>query len=168
MMDFSERAQIWEPCFQDYGMHLFCAETPGDLERFETELRKLLKVRPLRKDKRGLAELWSRKEFSCLDRDTMDTMAILTDSAEILNKMERYEGEGGYNMCLAVEEMRRDWKAEGRAEGKSLGRAEGMASQMVSIINSIMDKLQCSMEDACEIAGKTPEEYCRAKELRQC
>ena len=30
-------------------------------------------------------------------------------------------------MCLAVEEMKRDWKAEGRAEGEAKGRAAGKA-----------------------------------------
>ena len=30
-------------------------------------------------------------------------MAIMTDSTKILEKLEEYEEEGGYNMCLAVD-----------------------------------------------------------------
>lgn len=161
MMDFSGEAQIWKQCFQDYGMHLFCAGNCDELKDFKTELRRLLEVLPLRKDKQRLSELWSREEFAHLDRDTMEAMAVLTDSTEILNKMERYREEGGYNMCLAVEEMRRDWKAEGKAEGN----AEGKASQMISIIDSMMEKMQCSLEAACELAGKTLGEYYKAQSL---
>lgn len=82
---------------------------------FDTDLRQLLEVLALRKDKQGLAKLWSREDFTHLDRETAETMAIMTDSTEILEKLDHYEtAEGGYNMCLAVDEMRREWKEAGR------------------------------------------------------
>ncbi|MDE7114564.1 MAG: Rpn family recombination-promoting nuclease/putative transposase [Acetatifactor sp.] len=150
MMDFGGRKDIWQKYFHDYEMTLFCANTPGDLTRFHTDLRQLLEVLPLRKDKKALSKLWSGNEFSHLSRDTMETMAIMTDSTEILENIEKYMTEGGYSMCLAVEEMRRDWKEEGRTEGEAL--------QIISIIDNMMENLQCSLERACEIAGRPPGE----------
>lgn len=116
MMDFNQDIHAWQSCFHDYGMTLFCAGEPNNLTCFRTELKQLLEVLSLRKDKKKLSTLWSQEEFACLDRETAETMAVLTDSTEILEKLEDFRNEGGYNMCQAVDEMRSDWKAEGKAE----------------------------------------------------
>ena len=57
----------------------------------------------MRKDKKGLSELWNRQDFTRLDRDTAEIMAIMTDSTEILEKLDNYENEEGEcSMCLAM------------------------------------------------------------------
>ena len=110
----TDNGELWRQCFHNYGMTLFCAGEVENPALFGTDLRQLLEVLALRKDKQGLAKLWSREDFSHLDRETAETMAIMTDSTEILEKLEHYETtEGGYNMCLAVDEMRREWREEG-------------------------------------------------------
>lgn len=43
-------------------------------------------------------------------------MAVMRNSVEILKRLETNE-EGECNRCLAVEEMRRDWKTKGKVEG---------------------------------------------------
>lgn len=116
MMRFGREAEDWQDVFHDYGMTLFCAGERNDLSCFGTDLKLLLKVLQLRQDKEELLSLWSGEAFSQLDLVTAETMAVMTDSVDILKKLERTE-EGECNMCLAVEEMRRDWKAEGKAEG---------------------------------------------------
>lgn len=158
MIGFPEETEVWQQHFHDYGMTLFCVSEPFDPTQFNTELRQLLEVMPLRQDKAALAELWGREEFACLDRETIETMAVLTDSMEILDKLEEYEEEGGYNMCLAVEEMRHDWKEEGRAEGiievgLDCGLSEG------EILQKLQQKLDVSLAKAQEylfmFAGQT-------------
>ena len=117
MMRYGDKTGVWQKCFLDYGMRLFCANTPEGLEDFQTELRQLLMVLPLREDKSALSALWSREEFSHLERDTVETLAIMTDSTKILSRLTEYEEDGGYNMCLAMRELEHDWKEEGREEG---------------------------------------------------
>lgn len=76
-------------------------------------------------------------------------------------------------MCLAMRELKNDWRAEGKEEGIEEGFARGMEQGVkqgimqgvVLTIDNIMRKLSCSLEDACEIAEKTPEEYHRIKQL---
>ncbi len=163
MMEFPEgEDSLWKEYFHDYGMTLFCADEPGDLERFKTGLRLLLEVLKLRQDKEALLRLWEQEEFSHIDRDTAETIAVLTDSVEILNKLEDYENkEGGYSMCLAVDEMRKEWKAEGKAEGIAEGIEKGKAEGIIetgldfglsesAILEKLQQKMQISLEKAQE------------------
>ena len=165
MMAFEEtdNAELWRQCFHNYGMTLFCAGEVDNPALFDTDLRQLVEVLALRKDKQGLAELWNREDFSHLDRETAETMAIMTDSTEILEKLEHYETtEGGYNMCLAMDELRRDWKAEGRAEGRAEGEAKGEANIIIS-----MFKKGFTMEQIAEAADKGIDEIQVIIESRQ-
>ncbi len=160
MMQFGKEAEGWQNLFHDYGMTLFCAGEQRDLSGFATDLKLLLEVLQMRQDKDGLLKLWSGESFSHLDLKTAETMAVMTDSVDILKKLETTE-EGGCNMCLAVEEMRRDWKAEGRAEGKSEGKTEGKAEGIIemgmeyglsesAILEKLQDKLGVSLQTALE------------------
>lgn len=145
MMKFPEETKVWQGHFHDYGMTLFCANEAEDFAKFRTELKQLLEVLPLRQNKKALSELWSREEFSHLDKETITTMAIITDSTEILDRLETYEEEGGYNMCLAVEEMRKDWKAEGIIETSlDFGLSEN------DILERLQEKLDVSLQKAQE------------------
>ncbi len=167
MMHFGRETEGWQDVFHDYGMTLFCAGEQKDLSRFGTDLKLLLKVLQLRQDKNGLLRLWSEEPFSHLDLETAETMAVMTDSVNILKKLEVTE-EGGCNMCLAVEEMKRDWKAEGRAEGEAKGRAEGKAEGEAKgiielgiefglsendILARLQNKLNVSLQAAQEYMG---------------
>ncbi|MCM1044124.1 MAG: Rpn family recombination-promoting nuclease/putative transposase [Candidatus Gastranaerophilales bacterium] len=177
MMRYEDRRGVWQGCFQDYGMRLFCANEAKGLENFQTELKQLLMVLPLREDKNALSALWNREEFSHLERDTVETMAVMTDNTEMLDRLAEYKEEEGYSMCKAMEELKRDWKEEGIAEGISEGMkrgieqgieqgiTQGILQGIVLTIDNFMQKLPCSLEKACEIAGKTPEEYHRIKQM---
>ena len=156
MMRFGKEAEGWRNLFHDYGMTLFCAGERNDLSRFGTDLKLLLEVLRLRQDKEGLLKLWSREPFSHLDLETAETMAVMTDSVDILKKLAITE-EGGCNMCLAVEEMKRDWKAEGRAEGKAEGEAKGIIEIGIEfglsekdILSRLQNKLDVSLQAAQE------------------
>lgn len=144
MMRFGKGMEGWQDVFHDYGMTLFCAEEWKDLSRFGTDLKLLLEVLQLRQDKEGLLRLWSGEPFSHLEPATAEIMAVMTDSVDILKKLETTE-EGGYNMCLAVEEMKRDWKAEGIIEmGMECGLSEN------TILEKLQNKLDVSLQTALE------------------
>lgn len=59
----------------------------------------------------------------------------------------------GVCMCQAIREMMED------------SRSEGSASQVIEIIENIMKELQCSLEKACKIAGKTVSEYRQSEQI---
>ncbi|MDE7113335.1 MAG: hypothetical protein K2O57_04015 [Acetatifactor sp.] len=148
MMRFEKVAEDWQNVFHDYGMTLFCAGERNDLSCFGTDLRLLLEVLQLRQDKDGLLKLWSGEPFSHLDLETAETMAVMTDSVDILKKLEITE-EGECNMCLAVEEMRRDWKAEGEAKGIiEIGIEFGLSEN--DILTRLQNKLDVSLQTAME------------------
>ena len=71
-------------------------------------------------------------------------MAVMTDSMDILKKLEITE-EGGCNMCLAVEEMRRDWKAEGIIE---MSVEYGLSEN--AILETLQNKLGVSLQTALD------------------
>ena len=72
-------------------------------------------------------------------------------------------------MCQAIREMMEDSRmegiAEGEARGEARGRSEGSASQIIEIIENIMSELQCSLEKACKVAGKTVSEYRQSEQI---
>ena len=43
--------------------------------------------------------------------------------------------------------------------------AKGSASQIIEIIENIMSELQCSLEKACKVAGKTVSEYRQSEQI---
>ncbi|MCM1563522.1 MAG: hypothetical protein NC079_07915, partial [Clostridium sp.] len=140
MMRFEPGTEAWANRFHDYGMTLFCADgTTGGPELFHTDLRRLMEVLPLRGDKRALDKLCQSEEYANLSRDTIETIAIMTESPKILEKLDEYENvEGGYSMCQAMRELEQDWKAEGEVKGRTEGRMEG---RMEGKIEAILDFL---------------------------
>lgn len=117
MMNFEGASQKWQEFFQDYGMKLFCVNEIRDFSIFKTGLRQLLQVLPYRKNKKKIWELWERDEYKHLDRDTAEAIAIMTDATTVLERLDEYKTEGGYNMCQAMDELRQDWFAEGEERG---------------------------------------------------
>ena len=85
------------------------------------------------------------------------------------NKKKYKTEKGEYNMCQAIREMMEDSRmegiAEGEARGEARGRSEGSASQIIEIIENIMSELQCSLEKACKVAGKTVSEYRQSEQI---
>ncbi len=151
MMRFGQGTDGWQELFHDYGMTLFCAGERSDLSRFGTDLRLLLETLQLRQDKDGLIKLWSGEAFSHLNPETAETMAVMTDNVDILKRLEITE-EGEYNMCLAVEEMKRDWRAEGKAEGIiETGMECGLSED--AILEKLQSKLEISRQKALEYLG---------------
>lgn len=147
----------WRGCFHDYGMALFCVGEEIDLSGFRTELKLLLKALSYRQDKKKLYELWREEEFSRLDRETAEAIAVMTGRPQILDKLEEYEEGGICNMCLAMDELEKDWLEEGLARGKAEGKAEGIIEIGLEfglsegdILKRLQTKLNISLQKAQE------------------
>ncbi len=139
------------------------------LSVFHTELRLLMEVLCLRQNKEEMDKLWNREDFSHVHRETAETIAVMTDSTELLEKLEQQKDDqegGGYDMCLAMEELRKDWIARGEVYGKAEGKAEEIVAMGLEfdlsrndILNRLQNRLQVSEQRAgeyLELFGSRP------------
>ena len=181
MMDFGEDSQgrgdeeAWRDCFADYPMRLVCANELADCSGFRTSLRELFAILFCRRDKERLKELLDRESaYQNMDEETAQTLGVLMGIKGFAQNSKRYRTEKGeYDMCQAIREMVEDSRmagkaegiAEGEARGKAAGKAEGSAGQIIEIIENIMKELQCSLEKACKVAGKTVSEYRQSEQI---
>lgn len=142
MMDFKDAPPGWEELFHDYGMSLFCAGEVEDLSVFQTGLRQFLEVIPLRDDKDKLDALLSGESYQHLDRETAETIAIITDSTVILERLDEYETGGEYNMCKAMDDLKTDLQAK-----ELLKNIRSLMKTMRLTIDQAMDALEVPEED---------------------
>lgn len=91
-----------------------------------------------------------------MDAETYEVIGKLT-GVKLSGMQEKPENEQEeQDMWKAIEDLIEDGRVEGRHD---------KANQLISIIGSIMEKLHCTLEEACDIAGQSLEEYMQAKEL---
>ncbi|MDE5746099.1 MAG: Rpn family recombination-promoting nuclease/putative transposase [Acetatifactor sp.] len=147
----------------EYPLHILDLNEENDYSRFHTSLRTVLELYARQVDKgQFMNYVKTHKECRHLDVETYEIIGKLLNSEKLWETQEMIgEGEEERDMYDVIGELIEDGRAEGRIQGK----AEGSAHQMIAIINSLMEKLHCTLEEACEFAGKSVEEYRRAEEL---
>lgn len=147
----------------EYPLHILDLNRENDYSGFRTSLRTVFELYACRTDKGRFLDYVKTHEECChLDVETYEIIGKLISSAKLQEAQEKMEeGEEEQDMYDVIGELIED----GRAEGRMQGRDEGSASQMIAIIGCMMEKLHCTLEEACEIAGKTVEEYRQAREL---
>ncbi len=91
-----------------------------DFTIFKTELGQLLQAISCKNDKEKLKKLLRDKNYSHLERETAEAIAIMTDNASLLEKLDEYENEGGYNMCKGLD----DWAKEEQEKSEIRGKIE--------------------------------------------
>lgn len=139
----------------EYPLHILDLNEENDYSRFHTSLRTVLELYACRVDKgKFLNYVKTHEECRHLDVETYEIIGKLLNSEKLQETKEMIgEGEEERDMYDVIGELIED------------GRVEGSARQMIAIVNSLMEKLHCTLEEACEFAGKSVEEYRRAKEL---
>ena len=122
-------------------------------------MRTVFELYARRSDKKLFLD-YVKKHEECrhLDVETHEVIRQLMGASKLRRLQEKPEQEEEeQDMWKAVEDLIEDGRLEGRQEGESI--------QIISIIDSMMEKLHCTLEEACEYAGKTLEEYQQAKAL---
>lgn len=154
MVEFGDDSESWKQMFADYPMRLVCVNEMTDFSGFKSSLGQLFRVLALRNDKKAMKNLFQENpEYHHVDRDTMEAIAIMTNSEKMLENMEKYENEeGGYEMCRAFAELIEDGKKEGREEGREeLIRTmleSGISCEELSTITKI------ALDEIMRIKGK--------------
>lgn len=128
MMDFGD----FPAAFSDYHMHLVCADDVGLAENCNTQLGLLLRVLAARGDRERMEALKNSDEFNHIDAETSKAIAELADMPKLLEHVEKreQEQEGGYSMCVAIDEMVEDGEKRGEKRGlEKVNRLNAMLLQ---------------------------------------
>ena len=127
----------------------------NDYSGFRTPLRTVFELYARRSDKQQFLDyVKEHKECRHLDMETHEVIKQLMGASKLRSLQEQTEEEEEeQDMWKAIEDLIED------------GRQAGEANQIIAIIDSMMEKLHCTLEEACEYAGKTLEEYRQAKAL---
>lgn len=126
----------------DYGFPLLEADYV-DAEAFETDLREFFQAMQCRNDKEKLRELLESERFKRLTEETAWTIAVHLDRKRLETRIEKEE----FGMCIALDELLADERAEGRR----------------SIIRNMIQQ-GLDEEFICSIAGCTQQEFASAAE----
>lgn len=139
--------------FNDYQMHLVCADDVGLAENCNTQLGLLLRVLAARGDRKQMEVLKNSGELDNLDAETGKAIAELADMPKLLEYVEndKQDGKDGeYSMCVAIDEMVEE------------GRQEGILQALISLVKDSV----LTVEQAAERAHISVSEFeAKAKEL---
>ena len=104
-----------------------------DFQKFHTELRLALKYLKYSKDKKMLNEIISEDTaHQSVSRKTADMINIITGS-----KLNYHQGEEQVNMCIAIEEMRKDAIEFGKEQGIEQGIEQGKVLGAIKICRDL-------------------------------
>lgn len=173
MMEFGgENTQEWQKLFCDYRMNFVNAADETLADKCGTELKYLLKVICYQNDKEKLRELLQEDTYKNLDRETAEVIAVFADMKYAAENMDEYKNEnGGYDMCEAMREIKKDCREAGRREGRREGRRsglrEGHEEGVSAMIRNLMQTMKLSAEDAMDILLIPKEERARYVKILQ-
>ena len=103
----------------DYGFPLLEADYMN-AEVFETDLKEFFQAMQCRNDKKKLKELLKTERFGQLKEETAWAIAVHLDRKRLAAKIEKEK----LDMCIALDELLADERAEGRTEGEKKGKKE--------------------------------------------
>ena len=143
---------------QDYKIHLVApfAIPDEDFGKFRTDLGLVLQYIKYSNDKKKLDEIvHSVGGFRSLDPDSAGLINAVTGSN--LKIVENEEGK--IDMCVAIDEMRKESRNEGHREGKIEGHREGKIEGALETLVHLVRKGRLSLYDAAVEADLTADEF---------
>ena len=152
-IDASQKeADALKQALPDYRMNLIEATGIEHPERFSTSLQYIFSMLKYKADKKEF--YWyarqHRDDFRGMDNDSM--LAMLTLLGEQKRLMRIWETSGGEgkeeaDMCIAIDELIEDGKAEGKIEGKIEGKAEGKIEGKIEGENQLAALIDRLLQD---------------------
>lgn len=126
-----------------------------DTSKYHSSLRQVFELMPFTDDKNAMSEHLdkNREIYSKVDDATARLLSMLLD-LDILSKKSEDGKESGFNVCKAVEDMKRDSKEEGIAEGLEEGKREIVLNMLAKKLSpeKIADLTGISLETVKQIA----------------
>ena len=147
---------------QDYKIHLVSPVNIPDEDfiKFRTDLGPVLQFIKYSDDKNKLDEAKNNIDrFKGMDPESVELINAVTGSDLKIAINE----EGKVDVCMAIDEMRKEsrieGKIEGRREGKIEGRREGKIEGSLETLVHLVRKGLLSLCDAATEANLTPDEF---------
>lgn len=143
MLDLDEELK---PYVNNFRLNLFDYHNYDNFEVFKTENRLLFEMLSCSKDKKEMLHLMKEeKEYGNLDEESAKAiLGILGTKIDIEKiRTENEKGEERYDMCQAIEEMKRDERREGRREGRKNGEL-----MMAKMVKNLMKNQKITFEEA--------------------
>lgn len=106
------------PLTNDFHVNLFDIHQLETSEIFRTDLRDVLGFLKRQNDKEELRRyVEGRQIFRHLQEDAYDVLSVYIGNGKLEIRKEEYGTKEGFDMCLAIQELIEDGRAEGRTEG---------------------------------------------------
>ena len=121
----------------DFDCNLFSIIDAQELPKYKTELNELFKLLRVRNDSKALQRLVTEDiNYKNIDKDT----AIMIREFSSV-KLPRKSKDGGYDMCKAVMDLKRE------------GEKQGVDKALIAAIKNLMKNTTKSFEEVCEMLG---------------
>ena len=140
--NFIDMVDISDPKIKDYliDYKLNIIEpnfmTENDFEKFKTEIGLVLESIKYSNDKnKFLKSIQNKKDYKNMSVDTVELINSVTNLE--LNYKEK---EGRVNMCKAIEDLKKDWKAEGIEVGIETGKTQELNNNIKTMHSNGFDE----------------------------
>ena len=125
--------------------------TDDEIEMFATDLRRVTQCLKYANDPKKFDEITrADPAYRHISRRAADVINVVTNS-----NLKFPENEEEVDMCLAIEEIKKESEVRGEAKGEAKG--------IFKILHTLVEKGLLSIEDAAENAGVSVEEFQRSK-----
>jgi flagellar motor switch/type III secretory pathway protein FliN len=127
ILDFTDIPVNLRDKIPNYKINVIDIRRMKDTSVFQTDIAEVFDFIRYSNDKDKLKELVESKSyFQHMEEDAFDVAVNYSCAQELGFAKEEYEEGGRVNMCVAIQEMMKDSKAEGILEGRREGRREGV------------------------------------------
>ena len=153
MLDFTDVPEEMKRLVQNHHIHLIDVHRmlEEELELFQTDVGKVLRLIKNSENKNGLKNVVENDPYySNMDKDAY-LVAANYIQAEALLDYEKYENEGGYDMCTGLKEWLEDERIEGRAEGR--------AEERIRLLVDLVDDKVINVTEAAKRMEVTEEQF---------
>lgn len=143
MIHWNQENRKYRPLVENYRMNLFTLEDIRE-ENFHTGLRELVGTLKCSKDKGALSNYCRENEqrLRNLDEETYDTICVMIGRKELLDRKKNVTNEkGGFDMCKAIEDMKREERQEGLKKGEN---RVNLLNQKLVELNRIPDLIKAA------------------------
>ncbi len=139
------------PYINNYKINLFEARY-DNADCFRTDIRQCFQFLQKDGNREALKRLLEKDEaYRSLREDAFNLLGCLSGQKDMLLEKEKYEtGEGGYDMCKAFADMKKEGRIEGKIEGMKAFAKRMLLSgvSMETIIQAIMEENQLTRQEA--------------------
>ena len=124
LLEFGGLDENLKQYVENYHIHVFDYHDYENFTMFKTELNQIFSFLKCSNDKEKLKELIAnrKEEYYNMSDESVELLATITKSKELLKLEKTDNNQGGNDMCKALEDIRQEGIEQGREKGLEEGR----------------------------------------------